>query len=68
MFSIRLPKELETDLIGLAKQLHINKSKIVISALAQYIEDQQDYITASSILKQNNKKYTHDEVMRELEL
>jgi predicted DNA-binding protein len=68
MFSIRLPKELETDLVCLAKQLHLNKSKIVISALTQYIEDQQDYITASTILKQNNKRYTHEEVMRELDL
>ena len=68
MLSIRLPKELETDLVSLAKHLNLNKSNIVISALTKYIEDQQDYIKASSILKQNNKRYTHEEVMLELDL
>ena len=68
MFSIRLPEELETDLVCLAKQLHLTKSKVVISALKQYIEDQQDYITANKIFNQNNKRYTHEEVMRELDL
>jgi predicted DNA-binding protein len=67
MFSIRLPEELETDLICLAKQLNLTKSKIVISALKQYIEDKQDYITANTIFNQNNKKYTYEEVMSELD-
>jgi len=68
MFSIRLPEELETDLAVLAKQLHLTKSKIVITALRQYINDQRDYITANKIFNQNNEKYTHEEVMRELDL
>jgi RHH-type rel operon transcriptional repressor/antitoxin RelB len=68
MFSIRLPEELETDLVCLAKQLHLTKSKIVIRALKQYINDQQDYITANTVFNQNNKRYTHEEVMSELDL
>jgi predicted DNA-binding protein len=68
MVSIRLPQELETDLVYLAKQLNLTKSKIVINALKQYIEDQQDYIRANTIFNQNNKRYTNEEVMRELDL
>ena len=68
MFSIRLPEELETDLVCSAKQLHLTKSKIVISALKQYIEDQQDYITANTIFNQNNKRYIQEKVMCELDL
>ena len=68
MFSIRLPEELESDLVCLAKQRHLTKSKIVINALRQYIEDQKDYITADKIFNQNNKRHTHEEVMRELEI
>ncbi len=68
MFSVRLPENLENDLSSLAKQLHLTKSNIVINALQQYIEDKQDYIKAYEIFSQNNKRYTHEEVMCELDL
>lgn len=68
MLSVRLPKELECSLSDVAKQLKTDKSKIVIDALNQYIEDKQDYLSAHTIFAQNNKRYTFEEVLNELKL
>lgn len=68
MFSIRLPQDLETSLTSLSKQLNVNKSKVVIAALKNYIEDKQDYLKATRVFDKNNKKYTHEELLDELDL
>ena len=68
MFSVRLPKELETELNDVSQQLKINKSKLVIKALKEHLEEIQDCLTIEYVLKQNNKKYTHAEVLHELGL
>jgi predicted DNA-binding protein len=68
MLTVRLPDELEIGLNNLAQALSTQKSKIVIAALQQYIEDKQDYILASNVYAANNSSYTHEEVLRELGL
>ncbi|MDQ5922209.1 MAG: hypothetical protein QG673_2268 [Pseudomonadota bacterium] len=68
MFSVRLPEELEQNLTILSEQMHINKSKLVIAALKEYIEDRQDYLAASDVFGRNNKRYTHEELISELGL
>jgi predicted DNA-binding protein len=68
MLSVRLPKELEYNLSEIAKQLKSDKSKVVIDALSQYIEDKQDYLSAHTVFVQNNKRYTFEEVLNELKL
>lgn len=68
MFSIRLPENLENQLDLHAKNLHVAKSKLVIEALSKYFEDLEDYNKASSILLQNDKTYSHEEVIHELKL
>lgn len=68
MTSVRLPSELELDLTSLAQILHTNKSKLIIEALTTYIEDQKDYIISKKIFNKNNKKYTHKELLLELEI
>jgi predicted DNA-binding protein len=68
MLSVRLPEELEQNLTILSEQMHINKSKLVITALKEYIEDKQDYLAACDIFGRNNKRYTHEELISELGL
>ena len=68
MLTIRLSAELDVRLSNLAQALSTSKSKIVIAALKQYIEDKQDYLLAGNISAANNSSYTHQEVLRELEL
>ena len=68
MLSVRLPKELEYNLSEIARQLKSDKSKVVIDALSQYIEDKQDYLSAHAVFVQNNKRYTFEEVLNELKL
>ena len=68
MFSIRLPAELERDLNMFSKQQSTHKSKVVIEALKRYLEDSQDYIQASNLYAQNNKRYTNEEIMNEFKI
>ena len=68
MTSVRLPSELELDLINLAQKLHTNKSKLIIEALTAYIEYKKDYITSKEIFNKNNKKYTHEDLLIELQI
>ena len=56
MFSIRLSKDIEDELISCAKELNRPKSKIVGEALALYLEDLKDYIKAKKILAKNRDK------------
>jgi predicted DNA-binding protein len=68
MLTVRLPAELDVGLSNLAKALSTSKSKIVIAALKQYIEDKQDYLLAGNISAANNSSYIHREVLLELGL
>jgi predicted DNA-binding protein len=66
MISIRLPQEVENELLVCAKELKKTKSKIVYEALILYLEDLQDYITAKKVLAKNNPTISHEDLKREL--
>lgn len=66
MISIRLPQEVENELLACAKELHKTKSKIVYEALLLYLEDLQDYIKAKKVMEQNNPRISHEDLKREL--
>ncbi len=68
MLSVRLPVDLERELAIFSEQQSIHKSKVVIEALKRYLEDSQDYIQASGIYAQNNKRYTNEEIMNEFKI
>ena len=68
MFSIRLPEKLENNLNKICKELDTPKSKIVISALEEYLQDLEDYIQAKKILNQNEPTIPHEELMREFKI
>ena len=62
MFSVRLPIELEQSLILCAKALNKPKSELVQIALANYLEDIQDVISARQALAETKKTYTMKEI------
>ena len=66
MISIRLPQEVENELLACAKELNKTKSKIVYEALLLYLEDLQDYITAKKVMAKNNPRISHEDLKREL--
>ena len=66
MFSIRLSKDIEDELISCAKELNRPKSKIVGEALALYLEDLKDYIKAKKILAKNEPTISHEDLKRDL--
>ena len=66
MFSIRLSKDVEDELISCSKELNRPKSKIVGEALALYLEDLKDYIKAKKILAKNEPTISHEDLKREL--
>jgi predicted DNA-binding protein len=65
MLSIRLPKEIATELAPCAKDLNISKSKIVNDALALYLEDLHYYIQARKVLAKDEPTFTHEELKHE---
>lgn len=68
LMAVRLPLELEQSLLFCAKELHKSKSELVQEALASYLEDLQDYISAKKVLAAKEPSYTLDEVEKELGL
>lgn len=68
MFALRLPVELEQSLVLCAKELHKSKSELVQEALANYLEDIQDYISAKKVLARNEPTISHEDLKRELGL
>jgi predicted DNA-binding protein len=66
MFSIRLPKHIEIELMECAKELDRPKSKIVNEALSLYLEDLKDYIKANKVLAKNEPTISHEDLKREL--
>lgn len=68
MFALRLPVELEQSLTLCAKELHKSKSELVQEALANYLEDVQDYISAKKVLARKEPTISHEDLKRELGL
>lgn len=62
MFAVRLPIELEQSLIFCAKELNKPKSELVHIALANYLEDVQDFISAKKALAETKRTYTMEEM------
>lgn len=55
MLSIRLPEEMEKRLSQLAKETHRTKSYYVKQAIAEYLEDQEDYLIALARMERLEK-------------
>lgn len=68
LVAVRLPVELEQSLVYCAEELHKTKSELIQEALANYLEDLQDYISAKKVLARNEPTFSLDEVERELGL
>jgi len=68
MLTVILPKDLEDSLTKISKEMEISQNQIVIDALKQYIENKIDYCIANKVYQANNKCYTHEQVLCELEL
>jgi len=68
LLAVRVPEELESRLGNLAEKTGRSKSFYIRKALEQFIEDQEDYLLAVSILKENNKSFSLEEVKQDLGL
>ena len=65
MLSIRLSKDLEKSLQDTSCLLNISKSTLIKKAIEEYLIDKADYLDAIKILKNDNKRYSLDEVLEE---
>jgi len=68
LLAVRVPEELESRLGNLAEKTGRSKSFYIRKALEQFIEDQEDYLLAVSVLKENNKSFSLEEVKQDLGL
>lgn len=62
LMTVRLPIEIEQSLMFCAKELNKPKSELVNIALANYLEDVQDFISAKKALAETKKTYTMEEI------
>jgi RHH-type rel operon transcriptional repressor/antitoxin RelB len=66
--SLRLPETLEKRLEAVAQQMHHSKDFCLRQALEEYLEDREDYLSASAIkqriLSGEEKTYSLDEVKK----
>ena len=65
MLSIRLSKDLEKSLQETSCLLNVSKSTLVKEAIEEYLIDKADYLDALKVLKNDNKRYSLDEVLEE---
>ena len=68
LLAVRVPEELESRLGNLAEKTGRSKSFYIRKALEQFIEDQEDYLLAVSVLKENNNSFSLKEVKQNLGL
>ena len=68
MITVRLPKELETQLERIATETHRSKSYYIRKALEQYLEDHEDYILAVARLEEKNPRISYEKIRKELGL
>jgi RHH-type rel operon transcriptional repressor/antitoxin RelB len=66
--ALRLPPELEKRLTTLAKKTHRSKSYYVREAVANYIEDLEDYYLGMAVLEDPGKIYSAAEVRKMCDL
>lgn len=72
MLTLRLPQELEERLAIAAQRTHRPKSRLAREALAEYLEDLEDYLEAKQALEEvqrgEDSVVPAEEVWRELGL
>lgn len=72
MLSVRLSRDLENRLTGLADRTHRSKSYYVKMALESYLKDQEDYLIAvtnyEEYLKSGKEGYTLEEMKKRYDL
>lgn len=66
--AIKLPAELEMRLSALAKQTHRSKSYYARAAIANYIEDLEDYYLAIQVLENNEDTMSLEELEKQIDL
>ncbi|MGM9453972.1 type II toxin-antitoxin system RelB family antitoxin [Legionella bozemanae] len=66
--AIRLPDALEHELSETAKKMRRSKSFLVREAIANYLEDINDYHAGIEVLKNPERIYSSEEVRKELGL
>ena len=68
MLAIRLPPDLEKRLDELSKKTGRTKTYYAREALVEYLDDLEDFYLASERLKNPGKRWTMEEVEKELGL
>ena len=68
MLAIRLPETIEARLNALAEETGRTKTALAREAIAEYIDDLEDYYLAEARARRNRKTVSLEEVERELGL
>ena len=68
VISFKLPKSIELELAKYAHDHYITKSDFVRNAVIEKLQDIDDNNFINEVLAKGNKSYTHEEVLRELDL
>lgn len=68
MLAIRLDPEIESRLEALAKKTGRTKTFYAREAILEHLEDMEDYYLALETLQNPGRRYSREEVMRELGL
>ena len=63
----KIPLEMNSRLEGLAKELDRNKSYLIRQAVADYLEEQEDYLIAVARLAKKGKRIPLEELIDDLE-
>lgn len=66
--SFKVPDELNERLELLSKELDRNKSYMIRQAIEEYLEEKEDYLIALARLSRTEKKYSLEEVEKDLGL
>ena len=51
MTHLTIPDELDKRLTSLAKKAHVSKSEYALHALEEFLDDQEDYLTALAVME-----------------
>jgi RHH-type rel operon transcriptional repressor/antitoxin RelB len=68
MIAVRLPENIENRLDRMAKKTGRTKTFYVREAILEHLEDLEDIYMAEKRLKNPGKKYTLDEVEKDIDL
>ena len=68
MILVRLPKNIEKRLADLARETKKSKEFYIKKALEFYLEDVEDTYLALSVLEKPGKRWTHEEIEKELDV